>query len=184
MSWMIHKTELEGLVHKIEPAARLTTKDHWFWKVLAVLVHIFTFGGTTRKEFLERYGTTIGPVIASPKEWPSLNQGYLIHEATHAADMRKASLGIHPWVGLPLYGVAYLFLFLPFGLAWPRYRLELRADKKRWAHELDTHLRTPRDIMSHAVSRGKSLKGGAYGYAWPWAVEGYKRAAEKVIRST
>lgn len=182
MSWTIHKTELEGLVHKIEPTARLTTKDHWFWKVLAVLVCIFTFGSIPRKKFLTQYGTTIGPIIASPKEWPSLKQGYLVHEATHAADMRKAGLGIHPWAGIFFYALAYLFLFLPFGLAWFRYKLELRADIARWRYELKTGLRTPREVIIHAAARGKSLSNGTYGYAWLWSTDGYRKTVEKIIK--
>ena len=96
--------------------------------------------------------------------------------------MRLAGLGIHPWVGLLPYGIAYLLLFFPIGLAWFRYRLELRADTKRWTYELDKGQRNPTNVRAAAVRRGKKLKGGAYGYAWPWAVKGYVRRAEAVIK--
>lgn len=181
-SWVDERARYEAIARRVEPAVRLTTKDSWFWKALAVLVHGVTFGGTTRREFLDRYGTTIGPVVATPRSWSQLREGYLIHEATHARDMRLAGLGIHPWAGLLFYGLAYLLVFLPLGFAWARYRLELRADTAAWRHELRSGLRTPEQVRKRAKYRGDSLYGGAYGYAWLWARGGYRRRAEAVIK--
>jgi hypothetical protein len=183
-SWTSDLSRYQDLARQIEPAIRLTTKAGWFWRALAPVVHVCTFGGTTRKAFLEKYGTTIGPVVASPRSWPRLNEGYLVHEVTHAADMRKAGLGIHPWVGLLLYGLAYLALPFPIGFAWCRYRLELRADKAAWRHELAHGLRGPEGIIERAKERGEALRGGAYGYAWLWARGGYLKAAQAVLKES
>lgn len=183
VSWTDDLLRYQDLVRQIEPAVRLTTKDGWFWRALACIVHVVTFGGTTRTAFLESYGTTIGPLVASPRSWARLSEGYLVHEATHARDMRLAGFGIHPWVGLLFYGLVYLLMFLPIGLAWARYRLELRADTAAWRYELRRGLKGPKEVRERALRRGQSLKGGAYGYAWPWAVWGYQRRAEKVIHA-
>jgi len=180
-SWTDDLSRYQDLARQIEPAIRLTTKDGWFWRALAVVVHGVTFGGTTRTEFLEDYGTTIGPVMANPRRWPRLGEGYIVHEGTHAADMRKAGLGIHPWVGLLFYGLVYLLVFFPFLLAYGRYKLELRADVARWRHELKQGLRSPDQLRAHAERRGKSLKGGAYAFAWLWARKGYASRVEAVI---
>ncbi len=181
MSWWGKRALYNAMARNVEPAVRLTTKDHWVWGVIGALVHVCTFGGTTRHEFLTRYGTTIGPVVAVPREWPSLSPGFIVHEATHAADMRRASFGIHPWAGLPFYGLAYLLLPLPMGFAFFRYWLELRADRAAWRHELRRGHRSPDGVTKRAQQRGDALKGGAYGFAWLWARGGYARAAKAVL---
>jgi len=181
MSWTLRKDHYTALARKIEPSCRLTTKDGWFWKVLAVLLHALTFGKMSYSTFLEDYGTTIGPVIASPRAWTALSEGYLVHEATHAADMRKAGLWIHPWVGIVPFGLVYLLFIFPMGLAWARYRLELRADTARWKHELSAG-GTAATIRYHAQRRGEALSGAPYAWAWPWALEPYKQRAEAVIQ--
>ena len=181
-SWTDELVRYQTIARRIEPAAKLVTKDSWFWRALAYVVHGVTFGGTTRKEFLEDYSTTIGPLIAIPGSNASVREGLLVHEANHAADMRKASFGLHPWAGLPLYGIAYLLVFLPLGLAWARYRLELRADTAEWRYELARGQISVEALRERAAYRGESLRGGAYGYAWPWAVRGYKQRVEAVIK--
>lgn len=182
MSWVDDTARYEAIARKVEPAVWLTAKDSWIWKVIGALVHVFTFGGTTYRKFLDDYGTTIGPVVASPRAWSTLSEGYLVHEATHARDMRLAGLSLHPWVGLLPYGIAYLLLFFPIGLAWCRYRLELRADRARWRYELAHGFKSPEDIQKQAERRGEKLRGGAYGYAWPGARGGYRRTVEAVIK--
>jgi hypothetical protein len=182
MSWVDEKERYSAIARSFDSAIKLITKDGWVWKVLAALVHVFTVGGTTYSRFLHKYGNGIGAIIASPRVWLKLSEGYLVHEATHCQDMRKAGLWIHPWVGLLPYGIAYIFLPFPFGFAFFRYWLELRADVARWRYELRNGLKGPDQIRSHAKARGQSLFGGAYGCAWLWARRGYRRRAEAVIK--
>jgi hypothetical protein len=159
---------------------RLETKDKWYWRALAVLAAIFTFGGMSRRDFLEHYGTTIGPIQGYPRELAQLQNQLLVHEARHTRQCRFLGFGWSPWLGLPLFVIIYFLLPLPLIFAYGRYWLELDADATEWQWMLG-HEFSPNQIRQDALRRGQSVKGGNYGWAWPWAVRGYQNKAEKVI---
>jgi hypothetical protein len=178
-TWVEHKDCYLRIVRKYDSSIILTTKDSWFWRACAWLVAIFTFGGISRQRFLSDFGTTLGPVQAYPSSWSSLSTELLIHEARHTAQARWFGLGISPWLGLPLMAVAYLLLPLPLGLAYFRYMLELDADRATWRQMLRDGMST-QTVLKRAAKFGKLVGGGSYGWAWPGAEEGFKRAAAKV----
>lgn len=181
MSWTERLDFYQNIGREIDPAVRLTTKDGWFWKMLAVLATVFTFGGIQYRVFLEDYATTIGPVQAYPRAWRTLSRPLLIHEAQHTRQSRWCGLWIHPWVGLPIFGILYLLVLLPVGFAFFRWRFEINADAAAWRWMLRNGAQ-PHQIRSRANLFGKKVCGGNYGWSFlPWGVGGFKRAAEDVI---
>jgi hypothetical protein len=183
MSWTSQKTRLELVARAIDPAVVLMTKNGRFWRALAWVLVIVTFGGVSRKRFLENFATTFGPVQAYPEVWSAATvESVIIHESRHTRQARWFGFGISPWVGLPLMGVAYLLFFFPIGLAWVRYRLELDAEVARWRFMLLSGA-NPNLIRMHAQNFASLVSGRAYFYSWPasWAKWGFVRKAEKII---
>lgn len=184
MSWVIDKDRLQLEAQKIDSSVKLTTKDGKFWKFLSILLNIVTFSGIKEDDFLVNFATTIGPIQAYPKEWTTASvERILIHESRHTKQARWFGLGIHPWVGvLPMF-LFYVLLFLPIGLAWFRYRLELDADKTYWRYLLEKGV-SQIEIYSRAKSFAKTVSSGSYGWSVPqkWAVWGFKRSVAKVIK--
>jgi len=183
MSWVDNKDHYDQITRSIDPAIRLTTKDGWIWKTIAWILFIVTFGKFKREEFLTHYATTLGPMQAYPVEWPSLNEGMLVHEGRHTKQARWFGLGIHPWAGLPFMAVAYVLLFFPIGLALFRYLLELDADKAKWRYMLETGQGDEDYIRRRAMDFAEKVSGAPYGWSWPrkWVVSGFMAAAEKII---
>lgn len=184
MSWSNRNHVYTKLARQIDPSIVLTTKDGWFWKLLAVFAMLFTFGGISRKKFLENYATTIGPIQAYPRNWPKLSRRLLIHEAQHTRQARWCGLGIHPWVGLPIFAVLYLLVLLPIGFAYFRWRFEINAERASYRWMLNNgYLR--RDVRLRASTFGQRVCGGNYGWSWVIrGVEGFKKAAEAEITKT
>jgi hypothetical protein len=180
MSWVVEKCKYERIAQAIDPAVRLVTKDGWYWKVIAVLLTIVTFGKMNYKRFLNDYATTIGPLQGYPRHWPALSARLLVHEARHTQQARWFGLWIHPWVGLPLYGILYLLLFFPLGLAFFRWRFEIDADKAsyRWMLENDC---SAAHIRIRAQQFGEKVCSGHYGWAWPRGASAFVKAANSVI---
>lgn len=191
-TWTVDRERYQNLAASIDRAVRVTTKDGWFWRALAWLLFLISFGNFKRERFLTGFATTIGPVQAYPREWPDLNEGLIVHESHHTKQARWFGLFIHPWLGLPLFGLLYLLLPFPILLAYFRYRFELGADKARWRYELgkaDTlweRERVKSNITASAERRAKTLSGWSYIVAWPrpLASWGYRRAATKVIEAS
>jgi hypothetical protein len=189
MSWVNDKSRYEQLAKSVDSSVVLVTKDYWFWKALAWLLLIISFGQFKREKFLTRFATTIGPIQAYPSEWSTLSEGIIVHESHHTKQARWFGFLIHPWVGLLPMALFYLFLPLPILLAYFRYRLELGADKARWEHTLAQaqtqweYHRQVSNIKSHAERRAKTLSGWSYIVSWPrpLALWGYRRASKKVI---
>jgi hypothetical protein len=179
-SWADDREKYQEIASKIEPSVRIETKDKWYWKILAVFAAIFTFGGMSRKKFLESYGTTIGPIQGYPRQIVQLREPFLVHEARHTRQCRFFGFGFSPWLGLPVFVILYFLIPLPIGLAYGRYRLELDADLVQWRWMLSNGY-APNQIRDEALRRGKDVGGGSYGWSCPWSKWGYKRAAEKVI---
>jgi hypothetical protein len=177
MSWTDRKAEYEAIVRQIDPSVRLTTKDGWFWKILAVLVSPFV----GYRGFLDHYATTIGPVQAYPSSWETLSPALLVHEARHTRQCRWFGLGIHPWVGLPLYGLAYLLLPLPLGLALVRWWAELDAERASYRESLRRG-EPASAIRERAARFGRTVCGASYGWALLGGARTFERAAEAEIQ--
>lgn len=181
-SWVDDKERYEQMARAIDPAIRLTTKDGWFWKVIAWILFIITFGQFKRERFLEDFATTIGPIQAYPRSYSSIYEGTLVHEGRHTKQARWFGLGIHPWVGLPFMAIAYLLLPIPAGLAYLRYRLELDADRAKWKWMMESGYSADQ-VLDRAQRFAETVSSSAYAWAWPkpWAVKGFLREANKVV---
>jgi hypothetical protein len=96
-------------------------EDGWMWKAIAWIVMVVTFG--KNKTFMTDFITTVGSKIGVPRAWDGwpdeMKAEILAHEFTHVKQAKK-------WT-LPVFWIAYLFLPLPLGLAYCRYRFEREA---------------------------------------------------------
>lgn len=191
MSWTDRRTDYEKIAKAIEPSVRLTTKDGWFWRLLAFLLACVTFGRMPKQRFLNVFSTTIGPVISIPRCWPDVSAELLAHEARHARQARWFGLGIHPWAGLPLFAASYLMLPIPAVLAWVRFRLELDANLVGFRRVVENAVSagaSDESLALHLIRvashRAESLSGPDYFWAWPkkWALKRYLGLAEKVLK--
>ena len=126
--------ELNRFARTLDPSAVVLIKDDSpFMKFLNVFVGVFN------KTFMTTYATTICNRVYIPRSWLGRDlRRLLVHEVGgHVRQCRACGLGIHPWVGFPIYMLLYAIVFFPLGLAWPRYRFELGADAKAWEWSLD-----------------------------------------------
>lgn len=181
--WLEQRQRLSELAKRFDPASRLTSKDGWFWRVLARALPLATFGGLSTHAFLHEVATTLGPIQAYPSCWTAAAvERVLVHEARHTRQFRWFGLGVSPWLGLPLMALSYLLLPLPLGLAYVRYRLELDADRASWQHQLRQGA-TPERVRARALQFADRVASGAYGWSWPreLARRGFAHAAERVI---
>jgi len=192
ISWVIRKDEYLAIAREQHPAVILTTKDAWIWKAIAAVVMCLTFGGIGYREFLENYATTIGPVQAYPRQWSKLSRRLLVHECRHTAQCAWFGWAVpilgwffpklRPWVGLPLYGLAYLLIYLPLGLAFVRLCFEVDADRASYARMLIDGDSADR-VLLRARAFAAKVCGGNYGWAWPkkWGLARFVKAAEEAI---
>ncbi len=165
------KTELRLLLAQLKnESVYVVEKKGMFWWVLNVLVVIVTFGGN--RNFLERYYTTIGPVIGVPTGWEESSAAHrysvLLHERHHVGQFRKGGLG-SAWLGILPVGIAYLLLPLPMGFAWCRWRFEREAYAVGIRAKLSFGFSEERrrELLDHAT---EALVGPAYGWTaklWP-----------------
>ncbi len=182
-SWRWQADRLTQLARLTDPAVKLLPKDNWFCWALAYILVVITFGGIRPHDFIYRFATTIGPLQFYPEAWTVYSvERICIHEGRHTRQARWFGLGIHPWVGLPLFAVFYLVLPLPLGLAWFRYRFELDASKYAWRVGLERGLYDQKYVRVRATQFGNTVCSGKYGWAFPkrWGVKQFKRAAEAV----
>ena len=85
--WVQDKDYLSWKARKIDPAAKLTTKNGKFWHFLAWLLSVL--GIMSEKSFLEGFATTIGPIQAYPESWPYyVVDQLLVHESRHTKQAR------------------------------------------------------------------------------------------------
>ena len=90
------------------------------------------------------------------------------HETQHAKDQRTLGLGIHPFVGLPLFLILYFFVFFPLGLAIFRTWFEYRADKAEFQYMIDNKMITDRAILSEMVNQSaRIISGWKYFFSCP-----------------
>ncbi len=168
---------LDDLMRELEAdGVRIVRKEGWLWELLHFAVMVVTFG--SNRKFLTDYYTTIGHWIGVPEGWEhrpaSERFAVLQHEWVHVQQCRWFGFG-NATVGLPLFGLFYLLLPLPIGLAYFRYRFERVA----YAEGINAAiLFAPGDrdwLIGNAV---KQLTTGRYAWTWPfpWAVRRYFEA--------
>ena len=165
--------ELEQFAKSFDKSAQLRLKKSVIWNVGA----------------LRTFATTIGRTMYIPADWTAETvQRVIPHEVLgHVKQFRWFGLGIHPTLGIfPGMALFYGLLFFPIFLAWFRYRFELHADTKSWEY----HLKLPINgwgvatVRARAEHFAKKVGGKEYLFSVPkqWAVWGFKRRAEKVIK--
>lgn len=180
---MEERARLEALARAIEPSVRLQTKDGLHWRALAWLAAAVTFGGIPRRTFLQDYATTLGPLHGYPATWSSERvEATLVHEARHTRQARWCGLGLHPWLGLPLFAALYLALPLPVGLGLARLLFELDADRASWRHALVGGA-AAEQVRARAREFAGRVCSGHYGWPVPRALGEtlFLRAAEREI---
>jgi hypothetical protein len=167
MGWVDQKSELELIGKKIDPSVIISTKDSFFWQILATLVAMVTFGGLSRRRFLDDFATTIGPLQGYPASWEYDSvKSTIIHESRHTQQARWFGLGLSPWLGLPFFGLCYLLLPIPLGFAYGRYWFEFDACRFTYRYKLKEGW-DPRDILDQADHASSNISSGAYGWAVP-----------------
>jgi hypothetical protein len=87
-------------------------------------------------------------------------------------------------VGLPLFAVFYLLLFLPVGLAWFRAYFEMDALRFELREGLKRGMYTRDSVIVRATAFGNTVCSGSYGWPLPksWGVRMFERAADKVLK--
>jgi hypothetical protein len=181
--WVGERARLEALARAIEPSVRVQTKDGRHWRALAWLAAIATGGGISRRTFLEEYATTLGPLHGYPAAWSAERvEATLVHEARHTRQARWCGLGLHPWLGMPLFAALYLALPLPVGLGLARLLFELDADRAAWRHALAAGA-TPDQVRARAREFAGRVCSGHYGWPAPRRLGAalFARAAERAI---
>lgn len=172
-SWWHMGGELEQFAQSFDPAARLATKDSRIWGV---------------SDSMQTFATTIGRTVYIPVDWTADQvQRVIPHEVLgHIKQFRWAGFFIHPTIGIPLGLFLYAIIPFPILIAWVRYRMELHAETKSWEYHLKLPINgwTPDYVRAKAQRFGKNVGGKAYFYSVPkrWAVWGFNRRAEKVIK--
>ena len=183
MSWTDEHARLEAIARAIEPSVRLVPKEGPFWRALGVLAAGATLGGIGLRTFLADYATAIGPLQGYPRHWSAARvESLLVHEARHTRQARWCGLGIHPWLGLPLFAALYLALPLPAGGALLRFWFELDADRAAWRHALASGA-APDHVRARAAEFASRVCSGHYGWPVPRRVGAawFARAAEVAI---
>jgi len=181
--WVGERARLEALARAIEPSVRVQTKDRAHWRALAWLAALATGGGISRQTFLEEYATTLGPLHGYPAGWSVERvEATLVHEARHTRQARWCGLGLHPWLGMPLFAALYLALPLPCGLGLARLLFELDADRAAWRHALAAGA-APDQVRARAREFAGRVCSGHYGWPAPrrLGVALFARAAERTI---
>jgi hypothetical protein len=184
MSWLVEQMQLQEEVRSFDRSIRLTSKNGWFWKVVAWALFIISFGKFKREDFLTRFATTIGNVQAYPEEWSVATvRRVMVHESRHCFQARVCGFGIHPMAGLPVMTLLYALLPLPMFFAFFRCWFELDADRTEWRYALAHGSADAAVIRWRAQNFAETVSGPAYMWSvWrSLAVWWFTREAEKVI---
>jgi hypothetical protein len=170
-TWLDDREHLESFAKEFDPAVKLAVKKSGFW-----------IGA------LKANATTLGRTVYIPADW-TIGQVVRVipHEVRgHVKQFRYCGLGIHPNLGF-FPGMLLLYVWgvvFPLFLAWGRYRLELHAESHSWRYHLAQGSIGPQEVRYRAQRFAKVVASWTYVKAWPesWAVWGFKRRAERVIR--
>ncbi len=104
------------------PKFKLVPKSSsWLMKAIGAVLWVVTFG--KQHTFLAEYITTIGYTVYTPSDWdkkPDITKIVTLrHERVHMRQRRK--------YGMFLFTCLYVFLPMPGGLAYFRYKFECEA---------------------------------------------------------
>lgn len=176
--------ELNAFSKTLDPSAKVLVKDT---SPLMKLLNVFV--GLFNKTFMTTYATTICNRIYVPQSW--FDQGrdmrrLAVHEVSgHVHQCRMCGLGIHPWVGFPVYALLYGILFFPLGLAVFRYLFERGADAKAWRWSLDQG-QPVEEVRARSESFAETVASWDYLKPWPHdrVVSGFKEKFEQVLRES
>jgi hypothetical protein len=179
---MDHNVELAALndfAHKLDPSAKVLIKDD------SLLMRFLNFFARVfNKRFMGGYATTICNRVYIPRSWLGRDlQRLLVHEVEgHVRQCRWCGLGIHPWVGFPVYMLLYLLVFFPIGLSYFRYRFELGAEEKTWLWAL-ANRQPVAEIRARSDNFALTVSSWDYFKPWPraWVAKGFKRKLDKVL---
>lgn len=195
-SWIDQKERYRILARSVDAAVILVTKSNAFWRAIAWSLWLITAGKFARQWFLEQAATTLGPIQAYPEQWPDIPLRLLYHESRHTRQARWLGLGLSPWIGLPLMGVAYLLLPLPMGFAAARFYFERDAELfalDRLRAETPTGAISAsnpetgwsmgyQDVRDRLDAFADRLSSWNYAWAWPrsWAKRSLEAGARKL----
>lgn len=125
------------------------------------ILRVLTFGRF--RDFMWSYTTTLGTKVYTPKDWGlwtnATRNAILRHERVHMRQARRYTrLG---------FSLAYLFLPLPFGLAYCRAKFEMEAYEEsiRARYELLGKSGLSGDFRESILSQ---FTGPAYLWMWPF----------------
>lgn len=192
-SWIEQQAEYEELARRVCSVAKVTTKEHLFWRVAASFLAIVSFGRLKRSDFLRVFATTLGPLQAYPQEWTELSRTIIVHESRHTQQFLWAGwfvpvfgwLGskVRVWVGVLPMAIVYGGFPLPIFLAWGRFRLELDAEAYAWRIGLAEGWLTEDQVRFRADWHARRVASWSYLRAWPesWALHAFGERAEAEI---
>lgn len=148
-------------------------------KAIDLFLKVITFGG--QRDYITHYYTVIGDRLYVPSGWDDVDPVSAVitlrHERIHLRQRRRYTM--------PLFMILYLFLPMPFGLAYGRARIE-------WEAYTET-LRATLDLAGEEAVKSPFLRArivrqftsAAYGWMWPFrrTVEGwYDEALAQILR--
>ena len=164
---VLEKCAVQGVV--------ITKKsDHLLHRLIDRALRVLTFG--KMDSYLLSYVTTLGKSITVPDDWEDWTEGsrweVLEHELVHVAQFERYS-----FLGM---AVLYLFVPLPFGLAYARARLEWEAYAVTL--ECTAQLEGLRKAQSAEVCDNIVARfcGPDYGWMWPFSEVIRRWIAEKL----
>lgn len=154
-------TLYEGVLAETQrefPGFKVVKKaDSGFMKLISWLLFF-------NRSFMVDFVTTIGQTMWTPVEWNSWSDAtraqILRHERVHLRQQKRYTM--------PLYVILYLFLPLPFGLAYGRACLEWEAYKESMRALAEYK---GIDLLKVPVIKAMYVDyftGGAYGWMWPF----------------
>lgn len=154
---------LEESIAREFPKFKVVKKsDSWLMKAIGAVLFVCTLG--KQRTFMTDYYTTIGYTVYVPANWettPEVSRIIMLrHERVHMRQRAK--------YGMFLFTLLYVFLPLPGGLAYFRYKFEAEAyeETTRAVVELQPDgLQEVRSPEYRAIITGEFLTAG---YFWMW----------------
>lgn len=196
MTWVTRRYAYQKLADKIEPAARVGTRDSWLWTAAWVLGVVATLGllplKVSLRKWLEGIACAVGPWQGYSRFLPELREETVAHECRHTtqttwfgwalAPLTFFSRTVRAIVGFPIFLLVY-YAIPPFVYLAPgRFYLELDADRAAWRLALREGWMTTGEVLVRAGRRAEALSTGLY-IAWPrpWASAAYEKMARELV---
>lgn len=196
MTWTSIRYEYQRFATRIEPAARVGTRDSWLWTAAWIVGVVFTLGLLPLKVSLRKWrediACAVGPWQGYPRRLPELRKELIAHECRHTTQstwfgwllfpLTFFSRKVRAIAGFPFFLLVYYalppFVFLAVG----RFHLELDADRAAWRLALRERWMSTGEILVRAGNRAEALSSGIY-VAWPrsWASAAYEKMARKLV---